>query len=1761
MIYEVKRGNTIIWSGLAFGSQFKRIMQEDRVEVTINTPSAISFKKGDTLVAYGQTYKLNRPENIGKKNTQIGYSYEIEFEALYYDFGKWILYTLDKNNALKEPAVYIMGDAKAILGLAIQNANRASSGWTLGVVDDTEVFQWAYSGAKLLTVIQDIADQTNLEFWFDNGGKRLNLTRRQPVTGIELAYGKGNGLYELYRSRRDNPIVTHLTILGGTQNIPNNYGFRNIQPTGGNPMVNPNFVAGMDRVEDTVVYENIYPRLIAKVTAANAPNVISSTDIDFNLNDHLLDDGTSAQIAFTSGLLNGFKFTIREDGYDHATKQVTFNIIQDDKAYPGGVPDTNLKPAVGDSFVFLNINMPSTYVTNAETRVKETGDQYFAEEGVEQFDWSAKITPKFALENNIELVLGGLVRLKADDIGFDGNIRIDSYSRDLQESYRYDFTLSNIVSINSLVRQRNQSDRLANTVSKGISSDGLSTKATYAERAGYAGTAGHAATATNAATANFASEAQHASTANHANTANTADYATTAGHANTADYALDSDKWDGRQFADYLDQPVRVNDDVRHKSVSSPTYTSGATGHGFTINADGSAEFDSVSIRKELNVVQLNVREITGTGGSFAVTNVAKIESVVYWNEYNYYECRINTDGGTIFVPFVEGDIIRCQVWDGQRLKYYTARVGAVYNSASKFDLVVIGGSGIPAAGDSVFQFGSSQPNRQGLIYMTNSDTGAPYLDVLDEVTSPDLTGKTKVRLGKLNGITDTVFGALNGYGLYSQNAYLRGNFWVTGGNAETQAGAQGKADNAQNNAINTASNDATSKANDAQSNAIAAAANDAIEKMNNAITSANQFTQNVVDAIRVGSRNLLGLSNGRREGNAYPFGNYMIYGGTSDGKEYTLVVKGYTTAGSYIGIYFNGYQVIGSIDSNDVNNIQIFHITRNNAGVGNAVDFYHFYSGDGGNSVIEWATLFEGNIKPPLDWIPAPEDQQNALEVYKTEVSQSFSVMNGEIAGKVNQTDFNALGQVVNNQGTAIIANTSAIELRATKQEFNDLTYTVGGVEARVTNAEAAITTQAGQIALTATKTEVTTAINNIQIGGRNLVRDSNIVKTSTAYGVANYILSEDIIIGQQYTMTVWGNFGGKRIGLWDGSGSAHQGEANLIAPEKYQLTFTVTDWVGFKNRFSIYQTPYGDFEYVQIWKIQIEKGNKGTDYGLSEKDFETDIQNIDKNTYDGNFERGLELWTNAGHFNATSSIPSTCSIVPDIGSNGGNVWRTQGGEGWLYSLKPIPVIKGHRYRVTLKYAFRQTATNHSFAYCGFAQYYPDGSTPSNLGLEYFVFGGSDINTNKLNQWIVRSAEWIAGDTYPTVAYIKVAMGFNYSGGNATIDCDSIIVEDVTETKALSNRLDTAEFKLQPTQIDAVVSSLDYKTGAQVAAGFQITSGGMNVFGQFHSFNGAVTFNSLDPSTQGSINTANSNASSALANAATANTAAGNAQSAADSAQGTANTAVTNAANAQSSANTANSNLSALQGSLGSLAYDNAVTLAKLDSTIVIGGYIKTTLINANEVFAQNIYATGTITATNLTVTDNSKIGSMSIDSNGFLYNNNAQGGIKIFGSGTIAAIGPQSAPATLGLPVPAWFESSSSSYDTNYGLVVGASNSFGNKNYAIAVLDGLSRLRGLSLGVEGISSSQTISKDNTVFAVVLTAGITVWLPFNPYHGQLIIIKNASPGGGQFTLQPNGKSFFALDNTSHGAFNFPRYAVRAYIFDGNNWVEIIKHG
>ncbi|QDJ97764.1 viral capsid protein [Staphylococcus phage PALS_2] len=145
----------------------------------------------------------------------------------------------------------------------------------------------------------------------------------------------------------------------------------------------------------------------------------------------------------------------------------------------------------------------------------------------------------------------------------------------------------------------------------------------------------------------------------------------------------------------------------------------------------------------------------------------------------------------------------------------------------------------------------------------------------------------------------------------------------------------------------------------------------------------------------------------------------------------------------------------------------------------------------------------------------------------------------------------------------------------------------------------------------------DVNSQIDNIRIGGRNLVLDSknNKYTNHTLYGKP-YDMSLDWVIGETYTVTIKGNVNNKdhyfsaytddgytnlctltydaKKDLWIGTGTAKESSRNL------------------KRLLTVYDMPKDGNYLSSIEWIKVEKGNKSTDWSPAPEDIETSISTV---------------------------------------------------------------------------------------------------------------------------------------------------------------------------------------------------------------------------------------------------------------------------------------------------------------------------------------------------------------------------------------------------------------------------------------------------------------------------------------------------------------------------------------------------------------------
>lgn len=133
-------------------------------------------------------------------------------------------------------------------------------------------------------------------------------------------------------------------------------------------------------------------------------------------------------------------------------------------------------------------------------------------------------------------------------------------------------------------------------------------------------------------------------------------------------------------------------------------------------------------------------------------------------------------------------------------------------------------------------------------------------------------------------------------------------------------------------------------------------------------------------DLITIGARNLLRNSGTPTTNTTYGTRVFNT-SGLKPNTKYTFVVNGFTSSASQkIGLWFNSGSAGGFFVSPTTTAKTQFVVCTSPATLTTTnVNIYNYPSGST-SCTINWACLYEGEIKPPMDWTPAPEDDTAAI-------------------------------------------------------------------------------------------------------------------------------------------------------------------------------------------------------------------------------------------------------------------------------------------------------------------------------------------------------------------------------------------------------------------------------------------------------------------------------------------------------------------------------------------------------------------------------------------------------------------------------------------------------------------------------------------------------------------------------------------------------------------------------------------------------------
>lgn len=769
----------------------KEVMNDNVLNLSFTLYEYVGLGVNDYVDFDGERFTLledYKPE----QNSTVEYVYNCKFYGIESELKKAkVLKLVDNENELS-----FSYDATAAehLQLICDNINRIKGGnaWVIGEVVSTGNVNIEYDNIFCFDALSEIAKNFDTEWWIE--GSTINLSRCEHGTAVPLGYGKG--LKKLTRVANDTvPFFTRLYPLGSTRNIvQSDYGYKRLQLPGGVRYVEKNTYLGIVEQSEENFFSNIYPRRTGKVSTVRSMEAtgedgnkftiyyFTDSSLDFDPNDYEI-EGLVKNVVFQSGELNGRDFELN---FNSKTKE--FEIVTqfpyENQQLPGGL----LIPKPGDEYILYNIRMPKEYYLLAEQEFAEAVAKYMDKISIDTSVYKAPTDYVYLEENRISLQIGRRVLLE-NEIYFPAGAhesRITKISRKLNNPFEADIECTyavdygrisqienNIVDIQAAYKEQLNKEVLA-VLKSWDSIDPTEYNVLSAVR-------------TIKAIANSISRLEKEISDKFLRK----DIPDEAGELETFLKGISV-------IGTALVEKLTVDKNAFFKdTLSSENFISGFPGgSGWAlfwkevINSAGVTEkkavmeLDDMTIRGVMRVYEFVISQLVGENGTRITSDMMRVHSINPATKTIY----LDTEKGVLYNPFRAGDIVMVQQFsvNGHGGKQYEfevvdAKVGALADGENRMDSVTyknfVGDVGSVAARDVLTRVDSlTNSDRKGILKQTSVEEGSPYLDVLYGMkTDPDNAVRT--RLGRLAGIITYCWGQLKGYGLYSENAYLTGDF------------------------------------------------------------------------------------------------------------------------------------------------------------------------------------------------------------------------------------------------------------------------------------------------------------------------------------------------------------------------------------------------------------------------------------------------------------------------------------------------------------------------------------------------------------------------------------------------------------------------------------------------------------------------------------------------------------------------------------------------------------------------------------------------------------------------------------------------------------------------------------------------------------------------------------------------------------------------------------------------------------------------
>ena len=770
------------------------LMGDNYVRLDFELAESIEFPKGCYIFYEGFRFEIFTDVDPDFNEETGGWKYSIQFEGVEGHLKKYNVFY--RGQGFVE-AVFALTTTLTSFGNLIAaciNHELGSSNWVVKNVpeDLTEITKSiSFSGDKLYDALGMIADEFDCEWWIEQNGDLVYICFGKLEFGSEEIFRRGEVVATMPRRSGDNSNYgTRFYVFGSTRNLTSDYGQASqggvtnhiseirLRLPDGIPYIDAwEPLDRKDIVEQLVFFDDVFPKNTETVTSVETEERIDDEGKKFTayimyvantpFTPADIIEGETIRCVFESGPMEGreFELSINTKAFDKKFEIIA--VTEGDGDGSITIPNENLKPEPGNKFILTGVKLPKQRTTEAEQELLKLGKTWAKKNSSDTSVYECSTNPVYCQINDKNYDLGQKVKLIGDRFGSIGrSSRIQAYEKKLVNPYEATYTVgdntvySRLGSIETNIKENQYAERIGVVSGVGIyvisrydntAPTDYNVFSALRSMEDFHPKGGRKSLDFNAGNINAAQDMTAGGDAQVGGNIESGGDISAGGNVGakgsvTAQGNVESD-------ADVIAKGKFATANFRKGNISG-------AGAGVYQDSTGSSvvEADKLIIRKEavfneliINQMSFRLGETVFSNGGFECTSVQE--------ESTYYRCYYDNKNGTRYSGIVVGDQARCQRYSADNksiIKYFWALVigvGDDYVDISKTDK---DGSGIPAEGDNIVQFGNrTDVARQSAIVIDARDGGS--IQVLAKIDSFDLTDKNYIGIG-VNPVTGRAY-------------------------------------------------------------------------------------------------------------------------------------------------------------------------------------------------------------------------------------------------------------------------------------------------------------------------------------------------------------------------------------------------------------------------------------------------------------------------------------------------------------------------------------------------------------------------------------------------------------------------------------------------------------------------------------------------------------------------------------------------------------------------------------------------------------------------------------------------------------------------------------------------------------------------------------------------------------------------------------------------------------------------------------------